>query len=226
MRSVDVMIVGGGAGALATAAILGKRGLRGLILVPPHTSQPSPHRREDWIWDDRHAPVLGRVHEEIALQDAFRRKAVAVRPGLRFVGRERRVELEPEDAPSDVFARLLRLEAKDVLRQVRALDGPARKVGEFLEEAPLLPPAGFFERRRLQALLEAHPELTTPAVDTLEPTLFEHLKSLLPFLTHQMASELPPSIGRLARPAHLLLQGPRLSDGGRPLRSLLGDRAH
>lgn len=225
MRSVDVLIVGGDAGALATAALLGRRGLRGLILVPPETSLPSPHRREDWIWDDRHAAVLGRVHEELALQDAFRRKAIAVRPGLRFVSRQRRVELEPEDAPSDVLARLLRLEAKEVLRQVRALDGPARKVGEFLEEAPLLPPAGFFERRRLQTLLDAHPELTTLATESLEPTLFEHLQALLPFLTHQVANGIPPSIGRLARPAHLLFQGPRLPDGGRPLRALLEDRA-
>lgn len=225
MRSLDVLVVGGGAGALATAALLGKRGLRGLVVDHHELESVAANHRADWVWDDRHAPILAAVHEELGLQDVFRRQALAVRPGLRLIGARRRVELEPEDAASDVLARLVDLSPKEVLAQVRAIEGAAKKVADFFAKNPPLNPGGFFERRKLTGMVAEVPELSVPATEVVEPRLLAHLQGWLPFLTNQLPSDSSLAVGRLARPVHLLLQGPRLPERGRPLREVLWERA-
>ena len=225
MRSLDVLVVGGGAAALTTAALLGKRGYRGLVVDNGELDDTQHYPRDNWSWDDAHAPALARVHELLGLQAAFRRSAQAIRPGLRLITQDKRVELEPEDSPADVLARLLQLDRITIIKQLRTIEKSSKKVAQFLESVSVFPASGFFERRKATNAINDCDELSWIGTDYIHPELCSHLEALLPFLTHFGSSAPAPArMGRLARPARLLLQGPRLPSG-RSLRLVLAERA-
>lgn len=222
MRTLDVLVIGGSAGALATAALLGRRGMRGLLVEQGELGAPSSARREDWAPSDRKNPVLARMHTELGLQDELRRRLFPLNPGLRLVQGRLRDELEPTGAAA--LARWSGLPEAQVVDLLSPLVEQAVTVSGLLDETGPLPPAGYFARRRFRAHLHGHSELTET-----RPELPTPLASLLEaFASFFSASAWPTeglSVARAGRMAELLLDGPHLPDGGRPLRAVLAERA-
>lgn len=222
MRSLDVLVVGGGPGALATAALLGRRGMRGMVVDQHERGALTPASRHDWTWDEAASPVAGRVHELLGVQESTRRMAAPLKPGLRWLTPDARVEFEPERTAQALLSELLGINPSLVSEQLVQISESATRVGVFLEDTPALPAGGFFDRRRLASKLADCPDLRVRAENVLEPRLFGPLRGLLPLLTVMAPSPGGLSMGRFARPLDLLLKGPRVPDTSRPLREVLG----
>lgn len=229
-RSLDVLVLGGGPAAFATAALLGRRGLRGLLVDQGETLADPGHPRA-WIFDPKRAPAIARVEEALGLQDAMRRSAVALRPGIRLVsdgprGRpaRRRAELEPEGYRAHTLARFTGLEAPILARSLPEVDQLADQFSAWLGDMTRTQPRSFLARRRWKAAGTEDLELLGPDPDTVPAPLRALASGLAEFL---LAGTAGPELGRgaAARVLSAVLAGPRLPDGGRGIDAVLAERA-
>lgn len=225
VRSLDVLVIGGGQSALVTAALLGRRGYRGLLVsqgeLSPHTCQ-----REDWTWNDAQSPILAHVHEELGLQTAFRIKSGPLKPGLRIVDTHHRIELESKESPERALRYLTGLSSEELTQNLDRIKEAHLELSSFLQPSLKFPASGFFERRRVDAALMRMSLCTEVSNPSLNPSLLRLGHSLTPFLTHGVHTERAPTLGQMARLLYFVLDGPQLPEYGRPCRELLLDRAH
>jgi glycine/D-amino acid oxidase-like deaminating enzyme len=168
-KHYDVVVLGAGIGALATAALLARRSWRVLVLghgyKPPQYSYGGlPLARRPFTWLAGSSPAWARVLVELAQSQAFRRHVRSLDPMLEIMAPRVRLSIPPD---SDLFAREVDRELGEVRRVVDELYAELARVGEVADDAfsrdVVWPPGTFWERRetaRVAALLPYTRDLT------------------------------------------------------------------
>lgn len=229
-KSHDVLVLGGGPDALAIAALLGRRGMRGL-LVDQGRARPSRLRPESWSYDPARSPSVARVEEALGLQDALRRHAPPLGPGLRLVADDphgrparARAELDPEGHRARALGRWSQTPAAEIARQLLELEATAERFSSWLAEVPRTLPRPFLARRRWRNLPPEIAALLEPAEAQWPGRLGTLATSLAPFV---LAGAPGPQLGAgaAARLLAAVLSGPRLPGEGQGLVAVLADRA-
>lgn len=213
MRHFDVVVIGGRLSAVITAALLAKRGLRGLLVDQGELG--SAPWLADLVWDEEASPVMAEVHAELVLREELRAGARPLEPLVQVIFPDQRLDLFTERprllaevarcfgaAPRDAF--------EAVLGRLDALEA---KAGTYLAQAGELPASGFFARRSAAALARRHEEVTGPLAAAepfsgLPPDLGLMLLAPLPFLGHLDARRPEEvSVARWARTLGRSLRG-------------------
>ncbi len=161
--SYDVVVIGLSLGALATGALLARRGFR--VVALGHGSLPFRYERGGHALyrslgalTAHESPAFRRVFAELALLPAVRRRLTALDPPWQVVLPRQRV-----DVPAALDRRVA-----EVLREFPEVPRAVEEFYSLLSEAqPALdalfgadlswPPDGFWERRRARALADAVP---------------------------------------------------------------------
>ncbi|MCA9588042.1 MAG: phytoene dehydrogenase [Myxococcales bacterium] len=162
-KHYDVAVLGMGLGALASAALLARRGWR--VVVIGHG-----HRRATYALDDvsfsrrpftflgASSPTWGRVLVELAQSQTFRRRLTPVDPMFQLCMPGVRVELPPDTV---LFQREIDREFPASRRVLDDLYGELAKTNavadEVFEHDAVWPPGGFWERRETEKLSAALP---------------------------------------------------------------------
>jgi hypothetical protein len=196
----EVVVLGGTTAAATIAALLAKRGVRGLLVDEGETTSGPA----DVAFADPRSSAFDLVASEIGLVRELeheRRAAAAHR--VQVVFPDMRAELPIERAALlDEGAR--RLSAPRLGPALEALDQLEERTAAFLGEAGELPAPGFFARQRLGGVARRHAAALGDGRAALAQAggLGEALAGLMPFLTYQdfVASEPLPAlaVGRLA----------------------------
>jgi hypothetical protein len=196
----EVVVLGGTTAAATIAALLAKRGVRGLLVDEGETTSGPA----DVAFADPRSSAFDLVASEIGLVRELeheRRAAAAHR--VQVVFPDMRAELPIERAALlDEGAR--RLSAPRLGPALEALEALEERTAAFLAEAGELPAPGFFARQRLGGVARRHAAVLGDGRAVLAQAggLGEALAGLMPFLTYQdfVASEPLPAlaVGRLA----------------------------
>lgn len=218
-RHYDVVVVGGNLAATLTAALLGKRGFRGLLIDQGELSTVGARLLSDLVLSDESSAVMEHVHTELGVQDRIAKKVPVHRPMLQAIYPDERVDwhTDPVERQREI-RRAFGEHAANALEQAMSVIQHAEtETGAFLEEAGELPARGFFNRRASASVKRKHGSVGQSAEDEgalsgLPPELAELFVSLLPFLGHFDAlhrkdvsmARLGRLFGRLARGLYTL----------------------
>jgi len=151
--SYDVIVLGGRLGALASAALLAKRGFRVLLigqedLGPTYDVLGEPFPRAPFSFLAAHSPVARRIFSELAVSQAFRRRATVHDPAFQVVMPGHRFELALGAPHLD---REIEREFPEVRRPLEDFFARNRALSEALDRAVerdlVWPPETFLERR-------------------------------------------------------------------------------
>lgn len=174
----DVVVVGSRLGALASAALLAKRGFRVLVigqddLGATYELDGATLPRAPFSFLAAHSPVARRVFAELAITQAFRRQATVVDPAFQVAMPGHRFDLALDPAHLD---REIDREFPEVRRPIEDFLGRTRAQSLALDRAVerdlVWPPETFFERRehaRAIAHLTASPRDGRAAVERDDP---------------------------------------------------------
>jgi hypothetical protein len=196
----EVVVLGGTTAAAAIAALLAKRGVRGLLVDEGETTSGPA----DVAFADPRSSAFDLVASEIGLVRELeheRRAAAAHR--VQVVFPDMRAEL-PIERTALLDEGTRRLSAPRLGPVLEALDQLEERTAAFLAEAGELPAPGFFARQRLGGVARRHAGALGDGRAALAQAggLGEALAGLMPFLTYQdfVASEPLPAlaVGRLA----------------------------
>ena len=226
-RHYEAVVVGGRLSAVVAAALLAKRGVRGLLVDDGELASEDPYLLVDSVPADADSAVMKLVHSELGLQDELRNRSEPLTPLLQIVWPDLRLDLS--DDPATRLAELQRA----LGRQARGIDGfferldtAAKGVGDFLSSSGELPASGYFNRRSARSNARRYADVTQTLTDSnllrdLEPEAVELFLSPLPFLTYieDLTGE-RGSVARFARPLARFLAGPRTLRNGKSLRGL------
>ncbi|MCC7385439.1 MAG: hypothetical protein IT384_26555 [Deltaproteobacteria bacterium] len=228
-RHFEVVVLGGTTYALATAALLARRGMRGLLVDQGELAAVSGGLLEELVLSEEGSPAMELLHSELGLAHEMRRRARPVTPGLQIVLPDQRFDLPSERGR--LVAELQRAlgapmasAAVGFLGELDALDAEA---GELLAEIGPLPPQGFFPRRRAAQIAKRHPRLLREWVEPAELTgpkgqLAHLFAGILPFCSHlDPGRDARVSALRFARPLARVLKGLLRIDGGPTMRDVL-----
>lgn len=182
-RFYDVVVVGGTLSALATGALLARRGFR--VTAVGHGALASSYslggftlRRSLSTLCVADTPAFRRVFAELALLPAARRRVSPLSPAWQMVLPRHRVDVHPE--PEPMLAELVR-EFPDLQRPMEdfllAASRGNELAGSLFAEEVSWPPRGFFERRRLTRHLRASPF----GADGAEGELLDEFAATHPF---------------------------------------------
>ncbi len=202
----EVVVLGGTTSAAAIAALLAKRGVRGLVVDEGETSGGPA----DVAFLEARSAAMDQVASEVGLTHELERerKGLAARR-FQIVLPDERVELGASRAElvSEVRRRLRGARVEGALD---ALDRLEERGGAFLAEAGEIPAPGFFARQKLGSTARRHGAALGDGRALLGEAgpLGEALASALPFLTYQdLRRDEPLPALALARAAARLLRG-------------------
>lgn len=168
----DAVVVGARLSSLAAAALLGKRGLRVLVLAhdelaPTYALGPHVLCRAPFNFLPAASACARRLVSELALQTTFRRQAAAIDPAFQVVLPSSRFDLAADKAQllSEIEREFPEV-ARTVLSLFEGLEGLMEHLDRALELDLMWPPESFFERREharalrgLEAALARAPDL-------------------------------------------------------------------
>lgn len=221
----DVVVLGGGLSATLTAALLAKRGLRGLLVDEGELTTTEQRRLVDMVASDEGSLAIQTVHRELGVGGALRARADEAQP-LQFILPDARLDLwrQRERLLGELARDLPAVKAEAFFNFADEVDGD---VAGFLSRVGELPATGFFGRRGVRSLAFRYGAAFRPlsqasAFRELPQELQEMLLAAQAFLTNFYPSGPEKAIAaRVIRPLMRLVRGVRVLDGGDPLRPLL-----
>ena len=152
-RHYDAIFVGSALEPLTAAALLAKRGFRVLVigqgeLSPSYTIGGRTFPRSAHTFLAAHSPLARRVFAELAMGQAFRRRAHAIDPSFQVITPKMRMDVTTS---SDALHRELAREMGEVSRVVHDFHDLTERACSDLDRVMLRdlrwPPESFFERR-------------------------------------------------------------------------------
>jgi glycine/D-amino acid oxidase-like deaminating enzyme len=164
-KHYDVIVLGGGIGALATAALLARRSWRVLVLGqgwrrPTYGYDGLTLARRPFTFLSASSPAWGRVLVELAQSQTFRRRLSSLEPMLQVLAPDMRLDLPPD---TQLFAREIDREFPAVRRVVDDLYAELARTNAAADAAferdAVWPPGGFWERRETARALSTLPYL-------------------------------------------------------------------
>ncbi len=164
-KHYDVVVLGGGIGALATAALLARRSWRVLILGhgwrrPTYSYDGLTLARRPFTFLSASSPAWGRILVELAQSQTFRRRLSSLDPMLQVLAPDMRLDLPPD---TQLFAREIDREFPAVRRVVDDLYAELARTNAAADAAferdAVWPPGGFWERRETARVLATLPYL-------------------------------------------------------------------
>ncbi len=164
-KHYDVVVLGGGVGALATAALLARRSWRVLVLGqgwrrPTYTHDGVTLARRPFTFLSASSPAWGRVLVELAQSQTFRRRLSSLDPMLQVLAPDMRLDLPPD---TQLFAREIDREFPAVRRVVDDLYAELARTNAAADAAferdAVWPPGGFWEKRETGRVLATLPYL-------------------------------------------------------------------
>ncbi len=231
-KHYSAIVVGGGLAATLAAALLAKRGLRGLLI---DQGELNSLERDlfDLIPSEEGSVAMALVHSELSVREDLKIKAVALAPLLQVIFPEARLDLRANrSALTREVSRWLTNHTEALSNVFGALDAAEQGAGDFLAQAGEIPPAGFFARRTFSAAARKHPEVTQSLEGSglLPPgddsPISELLLAPMPFLSH-LDCRRPDqaTVARFSRVMGRFLRGLSRFEDGRPLRQVFLDLA-
>jgi phytoene dehydrogenase-like protein len=225
------IVVGGGLSATISAALLAKRGMRGLLI---DQGELTSLEREifDLIPSEDRSIAMGLVHSELSVREDLKIKAVPVAPLLQVIFPDARLDLHANrgDLTKEVGRRLSN-HTEQLGTFLGSLDVAEEHTGEFLANAGEIPPAGFFARRTFSSAAKKHPEIAQSLEGSGlfpldEGPISELLMAPIPFLSH-LDCRRPDqaTVARFARVMGRFLRGLSRFEDGRSLRKVFLDLA-
>ena len=173
----DVIVCGDEFAGLVAAALLGRRGLR-VLLVGADSERPLLDiggvtlSRGPALLPSLDAPPIARVLNELSLVQVMHRRAPALDPGFQVALPRHRFDVSSDDA---TFRRELNrewpAETSIIVDAVARMTGISALCDPLLSSELTLPPDGFWERRELGRVESLLPR---PGVDLLAPLDPQH----------------------------------------------------
>jgi phytoene dehydrogenase-like protein len=226
----DAVVCGADLAGLATAALLGRRGLRVLVCGldrVPATFNAGGYTlaREAGLLPAPDAEPVARVMRELNYVQIIRRRAPALQPAFQLVLPGHRLDFGPPEVLARELAREFPAEAAPITAALGRLQDTSATLEPLLGSDLTLPPDGFWERREV-ARVEG--QLPPPTADLLAPLPADHpVRAGLTALAALSTGFAPADLNAVvqARTYDLARRGTFRLDGGLTgLRALFLDR--
>jgi glycine/D-amino acid oxidase-like deaminating enzyme len=231
-RHYDALVIGGRLSACITAALMAKRGMRGLLIDQGELSSLDGKLLPDVVLSEQGSLAMELVHSELGVREDLKVRCQSVTPTFQAIFSDQRVDISlRRDETQRDLRRAFGPTAASFSRLFAELDEAEGRAGQFLATAGELPPSGFFGKRAASQIAKRHSDL----LQTIEqsgifkdaPTELQEIAlAPLPFLTHidgKRASDVP--LARFVRPVGRFFRGISHLDEGKSLRELFLDVA-
>jgi len=202
-KHYDVVVLGAGVGALASAALLARRSWRVLVLGhgfrrAGYTYDGLALARRPFTFLSASSPAWTRVLVELAQSQTFRRRLTSLDPMLQVLAPDMRLDLPPD---TQLFAREIDREFPAIRRVVDDLYAELARTngvadGAFERDA-VWPPGGFWERRETARVVATLPWLEGPS-DFLAELPREHPFRQVVTVPARFATDLADELPALA----------------------------
>ena len=164
-KHYDVVVLGAGVGALATAALLARRSWR--VLVLGNGYRPAMYAydgvqlaRRPFTFLAASSPAWGRIIVELAQSQTFKRRLIPLDPMLQILAPRLRLELPPD---LTLFGKEIDREYPEVRRVVDELYAELARTNAAADAAferdVIWPPGSFWERRETARVAATLPHL-------------------------------------------------------------------
>ena len=213
-KHYDVVILGAGLGALATAALLARRSWRVLVLgqgyrPATYSYDGLPLARRPFTFLSSSSPAWNRIITELAQSQTFRRRVTSLDPMFQVLSPGRRLDVPPDSAR---FGMEIDREFPGVRRIIDDLMQELARANASADAAfdrdVAWPPGTFWERRETAGALAALPYLTRGRNADAPPDLLAEFPREHPYRT---VAEVPARFSSDAHPPLSSLALARLS---------------